>query len=286
MRDFSSFGRDRLPPVRPGAMQRDHSVGRGSGRAAPLAMQRGLEPSSIEWLRSAFPAVASRAVRLGRSLALPIGLFFTTVASGADDAIPTGFKADRYRGIWEHNPFTLVTPAAQVQPETFSKYSIVSWLNEGGKDSLYVQDGDTNDIQKISDAPNEKGLRLIEVHAKRGKDFQMIRDFEAVISNGSEQGTIKFKPQATAPIVAGNPINPMQMQMEGGQNIQAQMQVPRQMTAPIPNPNAQPSAPYANQNPKVPPQAQQIRRKRVLPSPAVNITPGVPQPPNGMNQNE
>jgi hypothetical protein len=256
-------------------------------RAAPSATQLFSGRTFVGLFRSILVGAAARAVRLGsppRRIALSAMVFLMTAASNAEDAIPTGFKADRYQGLWEHNPFTLVTPAAPTQPETFSRYSVVSWLNEGGKNSLFVQDGDTNDVQKVSETPNEKGLRLIEVHAKGGKDFQMIRDFEAVISNGTEQGTIKFKPQASAPIVAGNPMNPMQMsmQMEGGQNVPQQMQLPRQLNVPTQNPNVQPSAPYANQNGNVPPQAQQIRRKRVLPSPAVNITPGVPQPPNGI----
>jgi hypothetical protein len=269
-------------------------VGRGSRRAAPRATQLLSGRTFVGSFKSILVIGAARAVRLGRSLALPIAILLMTTGSNAEDAVPTGFKADRYQGLWEHNPFTLVTPAAPTQPETFSRYSVVSWLNEGGKNSLFVQDGDTNDVQKVSETPNEKGLRLVEVHAKGGKDFQMIRDFEAVISNGTEQGTIKFKPQASAPIVAGNPMNPMQMpmQMEGGKNVQQQMQLPQQINAPVPNANllpnanAQPSAPYASQNGNIPPRAQQIRRKRVLPSPAVNITPGVPQPPNGINQGQ
>jgi hypothetical protein len=166
----------------------------------------------------------------------------------------------------------LVTPAVQIQSQAFSKLVVVSWLDDGGKDSLFVQDTDTNDVQRITDAPNEKGLRLVEVHATGGKDFQMIRDFEAVISNGSEQGAIKF-----------NPINPMQIPPEAGQN----NQIPGQVRAEGSKPNVQPNAPYGNQN--VPPQTQQVHRKRVLPSAVANGTAGVvPQPhqqASEMNQN-
>jgi hypothetical protein len=255
-------------------------------RSSTVPGRREQHPS-VTWTEDAVHLLVGLE-RFTRSLALPTALLFMTTTLNADDAIPTGFKADRYRGLWEHNPFTLVTPAAQAQPETFSRYSVVSWLNEGGKNSLFVQDGDTNDIEKVSEVANEKGLRLIEVHSKGGKDFQMIRDFEAVISNGSEQGTIKFKPQTTAPTIAGNPMNPVQMpmQMEGGQNVPGQLQLPRQLNMPVQNPNVQPSVPYTNQNGNVPPQAQQVRRRRVLPSPAVNITPGVPQPPNGINRGQ
>jgi hypothetical protein len=198
----------------------------------------------------------------------------------AEDPLPTGFKADRYRNVWERNPFTLVTPAAPIQSQTFSKLVVVSWLNDGGKDTVFIQDSDTNDVQMITDFPNEKGLRILEVHSKGGEDFQMIRDFEAVISNGSEQGTIKFKAPAAASAVASNPINPMQMRGEGG----PVNQVPQQLNAQIPGANLQPTAPFTNPaNPtgNVPPQTQQTRRKRVLPSAVANGNQGgvpVPQP--------
>jgi hypothetical protein len=207
------------------------------------------------------------------SCLLYLVLWWVATPVRADDALPTGYKADRYRTLWERNPFTLVTPAVQTQPQAFSKLVVVSWLNDG-KDSLFVQDTDTNDVQKITDVPNEKGLRIVAVHAKGGADFQMIRDFDAVISNGSEQGTIKFKPQESAPMIASNPINPMPMTQEGGLNPQIQSQMKGQ----TPGANMQPSAPpYANQN--GPPQTQQTRRKRVLPSPVANGTQGpVPQP--------
>jgi hypothetical protein len=197
----------------------------------------------------------------------------------AEDPLPTGFKADRYRSIWERNPFTLVTPAAPVQSQTFSKLVVVSWLNDGGKDSLFVQDSDTNDVQMITDVPNDKGLRIVEVHAKGGEDFQMVRDFEAVISNGSEQGTIKFRSPAAASVVASNPINPMQMRGEGGPINQIPQQFNPQMQGG--NLQPQPTAPLTNPvNPtgNVPPQTQQTRRKRVLPSAVANGNQGVPVP--------
>ena len=212
--------------------------------------------------------------------------FCAAMPARADDPLPTGFKADRYRNLWERNPFTLVTPVVQTQPQAFNKLVVVSWLNDGGKDSLFVQDTDTNDIERITDAPNEKGLRIVEVHANGGKDFQMVRDFEAVISNGSEQGTVKFKPEATAPVIASNPINPinpMQIPPEVGQN----NQIPQQVRAEGSKPNIQPNAPYGN--PNIPPQSQQTRRKRVLPSAVANGTQGtVPQPQQnpGINQGQ
>jgi hypothetical protein len=111
----------------------------------------------------------------------------------------------------------------------------------------------------------------------------MIRDFEAVISNGSEQGTVKFKPEATAPVIASNPINPLQVNPEGGPN----PQIPQAVRAEGSKPNIQPTAPHGN--PNIPPQSQQTRRKRVLPSAVANGTQGtVPQPQQnpGINQGQ
>jgi hypothetical protein len=209
---------------------------------------------------------------------LALVLLSVAMSVRAEDPLPKGFNADRYRNLWERNPFTLVTPAAPVQSQTFSKLVVVSWMNEGGKDSLFVQDSDTNDVQMVTDVANEKGLRIVEVHAKGGQDFQMIRDFEAVLSNGSEQGTIKFKsPAATS--VASNPINPIPMR-EGGPG--PVNQVPQQLNAQMPGANMQPTAPFTNPtNPSgnVPPQTQQTRRKRVLPSALNNgAQRGVPVP--------
>jgi hypothetical protein len=252
-------------PSLPFVRSQDYSCA-GSGRAD--LMQEAGQARSSQGEGGNWFTVVFRLICLAFFCAVP--------PARADDPLPTGFKADRYRNLWERNPFTLVTPAVQTQPQAFSKLVVVSWLSDAGKDSLFVQDTDTNDIQRITDAPNEKGLRIVEVHATGGKDFQMIRDFEAVISNGSEQGAIKFKPEAAAPVIASNPINPinpMQVPPEVGQN----NQIPQQVRGEGSKPNVQPNAPYGNQN--VPPQTQQVRRKRVLPSAVANGTAGVvPQP--------
>lgn len=248
---------------------------RGFDRVRHRCQSRGRNDGVEYWrLRPA------RSTRLQTVSYLFCGFFFGLAAPvHADDPLPTGFKAERYQRLWERNPFTLVTPATPIQPQAFNKLVVVSWLNDGGKDSLFVQDTDTNEVQKVTDAPNEKGIRLIEVHAKGGKDFQMIRDFEAVITNGSEQGTVKFRSQASAPIVASNPINPLQIPPEVGQN----NQIPQQLNGQMPEARVQPTAPYANQG--VPPRPQQTRRKRVLPSAVPNANQGrVPEQNQGINQ--
>jgi hypothetical protein len=244
------------------------------GHNRPLARAR---PTGWE----GFPVVACLPCLVLLSFAMPVR---------AEDPLPTGFKADRYKSLWERNPFTLVTPAAPIQSQTFSKLVVVSWLNEDGKDSLFIQDSDTNDVQKITDVPNERGLRIVEVHSKGGEDFQMIRDFEAVISNGSEQGTIKFKSPAATSVVASNPINPMQMRGEGATINPTMNQVPQQPNPQMPGANVQPTAAFTNPNPNAnvpPPQTQQTRRKRVLPSAVANGGQGgVPVPQQQQQQQQ
>jgi hypothetical protein len=103
--------------------------------------------------------------------------------------IPSGFKVDRYAQIWEHNPFTLMKPVAperQVSP--FEKLFLTSWLNNGGEEMVLVQNSETNEVQRITAAPNQNNLHLVEMH--QNQDPQLV---EAVISDGKEQGTVKFR---------------------------------------------------------------------------------------------
>jgi hypothetical protein len=66
------------------------------------------------------------------------------IATASDD-VPAGYKADRYQKVWERNPFTIVTPvAALAQPKLFDKLVLLSWLNDGGKDVVFIQNIETN----------------------------------------------------------------------------------------------------------------------------------------------
>lgn len=108
-------------------------------------------------------------------------------APGQD--IPSGFKIDRYAQIWEHNPFTLMKPAAPERPPSaFEKLFLTSWLNNGGEEVVLVQNSETNEVQRITTAPNQNNLHLVEMH--RNPNPQLV---EAVISDGKEQGTVKFR---------------------------------------------------------------------------------------------
>jgi hypothetical protein len=76
----------------------------------------------------------------------------------------------------------------QAQAGVFGNLVLVSWLQDAGKDVIYVQNTDTNDVQKITSEPNLDNFRLVELH--RNADPKL---FEAVIPNGSQQGPVRFR---------------------------------------------------------------------------------------------
>jgi hypothetical protein len=101
------------------------------------------------------------------------------------------------------NPRTFVPPAVpqptqtvakgtqttpQAQAGAFSNLVLVSWLEDAGKDVIYVQNTETNDVQKISSEPNLDNFRIVELHPNADPKL-----FEAVISNGSQQGPVRFR---------------------------------------------------------------------------------------------
>jgi hypothetical protein len=84
-------------------------------------------------------------------------------------------------------------PQAIPQPQAggssgSSKLVLVSWLNDNGKDVIYVQNVETNEVQRITSRPNRKNFRIVEVHPNADPT-----EFEAIISNGSEQIPVKFR---------------------------------------------------------------------------------------------
>jgi hypothetical protein len=95
-------------------------------------------------------------------------------------------------------PATPVVPAAtpaaqdpqaslQPGPGVFGKFVVVGWLQDGEKTVVSVKNIETNDVQRITSQPNIDHLRLVEVHPNAD-----LRQFEAIISNGSEQGPVRF----------------------------------------------------------------------------------------------
>ena len=76
----------------------------------------------------------------------------------------------------------------QAQAGIFGNLVLVSWLEESGKDVIYVQNTETNDVQEITSEPNLDNFRIVELHPNAD-----LRLFEAVISNGSQQGPVRFR---------------------------------------------------------------------------------------------
>jgi hypothetical protein len=76
----------------------------------------------------------------------------------------------------------------QPGPGVFGKFVVVGWLQDGGKDVVSIKNIETNDVQRITSQPNIDHLRLVEVHPNTDP-----RQFEAIISNGSDQGPVRFQ---------------------------------------------------------------------------------------------
>jgi hypothetical protein len=107
----------------------------------------------------------------------------------AEDQIPAGFKVERYARVWERNPFVSVTPVApQAKPSVFDKLFLASWLKDAGKEVVFVQNSETNEVQRITAEPNQNNLRLIEI--RLDPNPQLVA---AVLSDGKEHGSVKFR---------------------------------------------------------------------------------------------
>lgn len=116
-------------------------------------------------------------------------LLWAIFPSAHSQEIPAGFNVERYASLWERNPFTLAKAAApQVQPSAFEKLYLASWLMDGGKEVVWVENSETKEGQRIAAEPNQNNMRLIEMHLNLNP-----RLVEAVISDGNEKGTIKFR---------------------------------------------------------------------------------------------
>jgi hypothetical protein len=74
------------------------------------------------------------------------------------------------------------------KPSVMDKLVLVSWLNDGGRTVIYVQNTETNEVQKITSEPNKDNFRLVEIHPNPDPKL-----FEAVISDGSQKAVVKFR---------------------------------------------------------------------------------------------
>jgi hypothetical protein len=205
------------------------------------------------------------------------------IATASDD-VPAGYKADRYQPVWDRNPFTIVTPVVQsVQPKVFDKLVLVSWLNDGGNDVVFVQNIETNEVQKITKDPNSNNLRLVAIHKAADP-----KDADAVLSNGSEEGSVKFRleavaagppqggqPQAMPPAGAPNQVPAFPTPSLPGPSRQAQAALKAQQSARFGAPQG---APAQAQTPGLPPRASEVRRKRITAPPVTEQPVGIPAP--------
>jgi len=197
----------------------------------------------------------------------------------ADDTLPKGFDVARYQQLWERNPFTLVTPSLGQGPASpFSKLILVNWLHNKGKDILFVEDTETNEVKKVTkdESTNSDRLRLIEVVPNPNPSL-----IAAKLSNGREEGVVKFRfeqPQNNQMPTANIPGQRL-LPGQAGANNQFGNNVP----GPVRRMPQVPNAALAGQNGQQPnnvnsPEAQEIRRRRMLPAPAQNQVPVQPGP--------
>jgi hypothetical protein len=89
----------------------------------------------------------------------------------------TGAKAD---------PVKLVTQDPNTQGGAFANLILVGWLNDAGNYVIFVQNTETKKLQKVTSEPNKDHFRIIEM--RPNADPKLV---EAVISNGTDQGTVK-----------------------------------------------------------------------------------------------
>src|SRR5258707_3303272 len=205
--------------------------------------------------------------------ALIAGCWLLAGVSLSDDTLPKGFEVSRYQQLWERNPFTLVTPSlAQGPASPFSKLILVNWLHDKGKDILFVQATETNEVTKVTKeaVANSAQLRLLEIVPNQNPSLIV-----AKLTNGREEGVVKFRfdQQQNAQVTAAN--------LPGQRFVPGQVPGPNNQfgnNVPVPVRRMPQMPPTQGQNvqqanPANAPDAQEIRRRRMLPTPAQNQVP-------------
>ena len=224
--------------------------------------------------------------------ALLAGCWLLVGIGRSDDTLPKGFDVVRYQSIWQRNPFTLVTPTVGGPESPFSKLILVNWLHDKGKDILFVQDTETNDVKKVTkeEGANSDRLRLIEIVPNKNPSLIF-----AKLTNGREEGIVKFKfdqaqnnpgvPNAIQRFIPGQvPMGPNGQQFgvnQPGGPLRRGPQVPQNPQVP----GAVNRQNFQQPNQGNAPDAQEIRRRRMLPTPAQNPVPQNEAPQNNLLQN-
>jgi hypothetical protein len=68
------------------------------------------------------------------------------------------------------------------------KFVLVSWLKDGGKEVVFVQNTKSKEVEKVTEEPGINHLRLVEVHANPDP-----KQFEVIISDGNERLPVRFR---------------------------------------------------------------------------------------------
>ena len=125
------------------------------------------------------------------------------------DQLPAGLKVERYVRLWERNPFTLPSRAVpETPPSALENLYLIGWLNDGDKELIYVQNWQTNEVQRITPRANDNNLRLVGIHLN--SDLRLV---DAVIAADQERATVKFRfdsgvaPGITSSTLAENEAN-------------------------------------------------------------------------------
>jgi hypothetical protein len=104
--------------------------------------------------------------------------------------LPNFVRYDYYRS--PRDPFldksVKTTIMGEFKANVLDKLVLVSWLDDAGKIAIFVQNTETNDVQKVTSEPNKDHFRIVEIHPNSDPNL-----FEAVISNGTEKGPVKFR---------------------------------------------------------------------------------------------
>jgi hypothetical protein len=204
--------------------------------------------------------------------ALLAGCWLLAGIGRSDETLPKGFDVSRYQSIWERNPFTLVTPSLGQGPASpFSKLILVNWLHDKGKDTLFVEDTETNEVTKVTkeEGANADHLRLIEVVPNKNPSLIF-----AKLTNGREEGIVKFKFDQENRQVVANPGMPrVPGQPPFGPNARTFGNNPGGPVRRTPALPAGVNQPNFQQAPANAPNAQEIRRRRMLPTPTQNLVP-------------
>ena len=109
-------------------------------------------------------------------------------ADPSADQLLAGFKVERYVPLWERNPFTLPSPAVpETRPSALDNLYLIGWLNDADKELIYVQNSQTNEVQRITPRANANNLRLVGIHLS--SDLRLV---DAVIAADQERATVKF----------------------------------------------------------------------------------------------